>query len=120
MTDDHLKEIETRAALATPGPWYAHRTDDELYSSAAYVSIEASDFNHDNKTRMSAGSPQQAKPEGVIAITLLQNPQLAVADACDENALFIAHARTDVPQLIAEVRRLRERVVEMEKSARKT
>src|SRR6185436_15609990 len=114
MTDDDLREIETREAQATPGPWYAHRTDDEVHSNARYVSIEPSDFRHDNKTRMWAGSQQQARPEDVIAITLLQNPQLAIADACDENTLFLAHARTDIPRLVTEVRRLRARVLELE------
>jgi hypothetical protein len=115
MTDDDLEQIEKRAAEATPGPWYPHRTDDQVHSNARYVSVEPSDFAHDNKTRMWAGSRQQANPEGVIAITLLQSPGLAVADACDENTLFIAHARTDVPSLVSEVRRLRERVAELEK-----
>ncbi|GGR31889.1 hypothetical protein GCM10008957_48190 [Deinococcus ruber] len=45
--------------------------------------------------------------EQVIAITCLQSLQLAYQDASDENALFIAHAREDVPALLAEIRRLR-------------
>lgn len=44
-----------------------------------------------------------------IALTLVQDPQYAAVsdELWDENANFIAHARQDVPRLIAEVRRLR-------------
>ena len=46
----------------------------------------------------------------IVAATLVQHPRYAdVADArWDENARFIAHARRDVPRLIAEIRRLRD------------
>jgi len=46
----------------------------------------------------------------VVAGTLIQNPEPYVNCAdrrWDENALFIANARADVPRLIAEIRRLR-------------
>ncbi|MGW2063487.1 hypothetical protein ACWCO9_23100 [Streptomyces sp. NPDC001937] len=44
-----------------------------------------------------------------MAATLVQQPRYVyVTDArWDENAQFIANARQDIPQLIAEIRRLR-------------
>ena len=47
----------------------------------------------------------------IVAATLVQNPHryVDIADArWDQNATFIAHARSDIPRLIAEIRRLRE------------
>jgi len=120
MTDHELAQIEERAASATPAPWYAHATDDCSHTNARYVSIEPSDFSHDNKEGLCEDSPDQAQPKAIIAITLLQSPRLATVAACDENTIFIAHARTDVPTLVAEVRRLRRRVVELENDTRKT
>jgi hypothetical protein len=45
----------------------------------------------------------------IVAATLVQAPRYVdVADErWDENALFIANAREDVPRLLAEIRRLR-------------
>ena len=45
----------------------------------------------------------------IVAATLVQQPRyLDHADGrWDQNALFIAHARSDVPRLVAEIKRLR-------------
>jgi hypothetical protein len=45
----------------------------------------------------------------IVAATLVQQPRYAdVSDQrWDENAAFIAHARDDIPRLLAEIRRLR-------------
>ncbi|WP_146160710.1 hypothetical protein [Deinococcus arcticus] len=53
--------------------------------------------------------------ESVIAITTLQYPPLADAELLNENAIFVAAARTDVPLLIAEVRRLQALLSEAQK-----
>lgn len=107
ISDDELAEIEARAGAATPGPWYAHATDDEVFSNARYVSVQPGEFRHDNKRGMDSQSDERADSEKVIAITLLQSPRLAECNECDENTLFIAHARSDIPRLIAEIRRLK-------------
>lgn len=112
LTDEELTEIEVRANAATPGPWYAHATDDEVFSNARYISLEPGEFRHDNKRSMDSQSDERADSEQVIAITLLQSPRLADCDECDENTLFIAHARSDIPRLIAEIRRLRAMILD--------
>ncbi len=113
MTEKQLRQIEARAAKATPGPWYAHATDDMYASNALYISVEPGSIDHhDNRHGMEEGNWKQADPGGVVAITLLQSPLLACVKSreWDENSVFIAHARTDIPLLAAEVRRLRMRV----------
>lgn len=82
MTEDELTAIEQRANAATPGPW----TTTNVYDGMAGVDDANGRlivfFGPDSKT----GEFYHDWPE----------------------AEFIAHARTDIPALIAEVRRLRE------------
>jgi hypothetical protein len=78
-TTNDLDAIETRAAAATEGPWI------EEHSAEAGSCV----IPHD------AESTREA-----VARTFLYE---SVADA-----EFIAHARTDVPALVAEIRELRE------------
>lgn len=79
MTPERLAEIEARAEAATPGEWHV-----------CTCSLKGA-CPHDKGVRMSfctEGLPDKA-------------PYPNDAD-------FIAHARQDIPDLIAEVRRLRE------------
>jgi len=106
MTDDELKAIKDRCEKATPGPWYPVATDDECSMNARYVGTNSRGWpRHDQQVGMNG-----ERAEETIAITLLQYPRVAdVADErWDENADFIAHAREDIPKLIAEVERLKQ------------
>ncbi len=112
LSPEDLEEIEDICEAATPGPWYPRATDDELCASARYVGLkpamrDALGFLHDGLQGPSEGHDQELD---VVAITLLQNPCLTGVSDCreDENTLLIARARTDVPRLVREVRRLRE------------
>lgn len=89
MTADQLAALEALCDAATPGPWergYHHAQDHQT-----------------------GAMPTKADPEGCIVIG---PEQCEVAD-CDfsdrpsANAAFIAAARTALPELVAEVRRLR-------------
>ena len=90
MTEQELAAIEARANAATAGPWTA-QTGEVLYWSPR---------------------PTKAKPNAGYTHTLMRAEQtdyasgefFAVVD--DTDATFIAHARTDVPALVAEVRKL--------------
>jgi hypothetical protein len=113
MTEQELSEIEFRRDAASPSPWYARITDDVFSMNALYVGTHQGSqmdksWSRDNKPGLEAGGNHQEPPGRVIAITLLQQPHLAdVADEkWDENTLFIAHAREDIPKLIAEIRHL--------------
>jgi hypothetical protein len=115
MTDQptnlDLDDIEARAAAATDGPWgfydgetYADVAADlEMTSRSSYTyrqkvaRLEDDDF-WDDPAHQDADDEQ-------------------ATEALSANAAFIAHARTDVPALIAEIRRLRARVTELEDDA---
>lgn len=81
MTEDELKAIEARAEAATPGPW---ETGEEVSYPGRCAGIW----------------PQGDTWNIVTTDCGVYGPELV-------DAVFIAHARTDVPALIAEVRRLR-------------
>jgi len=78
MPDLDLNAIKARDALAAPGPWYADR---------GLGSFEHRIHGQDGSRVMSA---EDVDPESAAL-----------------NADFLAHARTDVPALVAEVERLR-------------
>lgn len=105
-TLDILNQAETDSRGATPAPWFAKATDDEQYMNARYVSTDPGPFEHDNKTSLDAHDPDLDVVKSCVAITLLQAPSLAIHDAgCwDEDAQFIATARTAVPVLLGIVR----------------
>lgn len=82
LTDDSLAAIEARVNATTPAPW-THATFPEASISRGYYLIE---------WRQAPG---------------LAPHTIARAVWPEYNAAFIAHAREDVPRLVAEVRRLR-------------
>ena len=84
ITEEQLNEIETRVEAATPGPWMLIDRDIDWW----YVET----------------------PEGLLATC---NPS-GEAIIGIEDAAFVAHARTDIPRLIEEVRRLRTKVTALD------
>lgn len=82
MKPEELAAIEQRASAATPGPWATYR--DETWM---VVYIDANN--------------------GVVVAPEGDNLILSVADA-----EFIAAARTDIPALISEIRRLEQAYLE--------
>lgn len=90
MTDEQLAEIEARAEKAFPGPW-KHYIDREWHSpdrviEAANTWVVIRDENCEHNWKLGRN---------------------------EDNYEFIAHARTDIPMLIAEVRRLRAQYEEL-------
>lgn len=89
MTDDELNAIEARCNAATEGPWEAQEGDymPEFYQvrdvPTGCLIIDTDNF----------GCGTDPQPDYVFF--------------SPENARFVACARTDIPLLIAEVRRLR-------------
>lgn len=106
MTDDELNEIEKRANAAAPGPW---------------EDAEASVWEHGQRV---VDEVFVRRPGDNIAVaSQILNPcadprnvpsQDTAAFIAQDTAAFIAHAREDVPALIAEVRRLKARNAELE------
>jgi hypothetical protein len=88
IADRELDEIEQRAHAASPAPWEAF--------------IEARDHTAgDDFIRI--GGFDDAQPDMYIQHYLGASP-VRVPDA---DLDFIAHARQDIPRLVAEIRRLR-------------
>ena len=89
MTPERLDEIEVRADSATPGPW-TKKPPERLTEGPAAGMLPG--------VCIAATSP--SKQNRVYA-----SPPGGQFPSADQN--FIAHARTDIPDLLAEVRRLR-------------
>lgn len=85
LTPADLDTIEARADAATPGPW----GDDYIVSSYSGSPIER---------------PRIIANGRIVAHVMMSDSDVSDAD-------FIAAARTDVPALVAEVRRLRDSIM---------
>ena len=97
LTDERLAEIEARAEAATPGPWY---TVDPLWLPREPTGTYVIAGHHDPH----------------VGMPILDHIETEDGDAdapgpnYDQSWLdleFAAHARADIPALLAEVRRLR-------------
>lgn len=109
MTEDRLKEIEALAALATPGPWksisygsgteYVHMRHASAKDGPAILGPDQSDQDGHVGAHMNLYNvPAFRALTGETEEALIQEKRM--------NARFIANARQDVPDLVAEVRRL--------------
>lgn len=83
---DRLDAIETRANAATGGPWIV------------YMTMHA--------------EPKVIREKGGYPAGLIADPSSAPADYGIADAEFIAHARTDVPALVAALRAVLDLAVE--------
>ncbi len=110
MTDRQWNEpidldgIAGRLADSTPGRWYRDVYDDEYATSMVVVTTQEPTSGRHFAPRW-PDFPRGA----VVAATLVQSgPEFCHAsERWDQDAEFIAHARTDVENLLAEVIRLR-------------
>jgi hypothetical protein len=103
LGDDELQGIRQRCADATPGPW-------------VWVNTEASSLGEVNANKLVRWDASRLTEVDGIPVFLGQDDVLSVEcfnetecsfyiDPAD--AAFIAHAREDIPKLLAEVERLR-------------
>ena len=91
MPDLNMDEIEKRYEKATPGEW--GWSQQACYHTSPGIAIYSGTLSGKKSIRI-ASIRQQAN-------TVLPKEQR------EANADFIAHARTDIPALVAEVKRLR-------------
>jgi hypothetical protein len=80
IPEEELREIEARCERASPGPWHSFIEGRDHTSGSSFIMT----------------GPGDARGEDI-----------ELSGATDDDQDFIAHARQDVPRLIAEVRRLR-------------
>ena len=89
LDDTELDAIEARCDSATPAPWRAWVEGRDGMSGDTFIGQGTDE----------RGSPQR------LDLYLSRYPGDPPVSAADHD--FIAHARDDVPRLVAEVRRLR-------------
>jgi hypothetical protein len=88
ISDAELDEIERRCSAASKAPWQSFIEGRDHWSGDDFICVGGLD---DNEPDMYIS---RATSEGL-------NP------AADEDLDFIAHARQDIPRLVAEIKRLR-------------
>ena len=116
ITTDELTAIKSRADAATPGPWVPFQPGD--YSEWWWVWQESAlpyygGVINCESHGVDASGLDYSGGIGEVQISDGQNLQRELSDAT-----FIAHARTDVPSLVAEVERLQELLERIDRTLR--
>lgn len=105
MTFEQLEALEALERIASAGPWFVRRLDDEMCISASAVSTSPdTGKNEDMRSGTWPGSE-------VVAACLIQSPPYAVPadERYEENAKLIAAMGTALPELLRLARRGMER-----------
>lgn len=104
MTNEQLSQIEQRASAASPGPWTV--TTAETDCGRACTPNGCCGHDSGLSENIDGPSPDLGYSDrDVFEHAIGENDKLK--PHWDEDFEFIAHARQDIPDLIAEVRRLR-------------
>jgi hypothetical protein len=116
MTDDRLAELEALASAATPGPWRAgrptfqcvldHGKDGHGRGNCRYGFRGWVDGGTTVSRDVAYGPESVSTDEAPVVAGMWDYEEGGVREPAD--ASFIAAARIAVPELIAEIRRLRE------------
>jgi hypothetical protein len=111
MTDEKLQEIEKRAAAATPGPWVVGSVTGScsMDHGRGPMGHGQGDCQYDYRIETKGTARHCVSSVALVEVVTTCEEYGAIEPA---NADFIANARTDVPALCAEVRRLAVVVVE--------
>ena len=97
MTEKELQKIKERCEKATPGPWKALNIPYNGYDDPEIVTKDGT----------------------YICQTTYDMQSQSEKHNVDEDMEFIAHAREDIPKLIAEVEKLKKKVKQLRKKIRK-
>lgn len=81
-----LDEIQARVTAATPGPWEVSDANEGMHEYGPMWMVTNDEFHN----------PSGGEDEPWLAV------EMRVGD--EQDAAFIAHARTDVPRLVAALR----------------
>lgn len=117
LSDERLAEIEAREKVATKGPWEwdTYESDDDIGLPSGSMLLASCDVPGNAHHGLGHTVSECGWP-----VLRCDWPQESIDEGTSEpwpessDANFIAHARQDIPDLLAEVRRLRERVKELE------
>jgi hypothetical protein len=105
MTPEEMNDIEARCNAATPGPWEPGQG--WLLKDGRSAPVNWPSWGAVGGTVALTGLAAKQEHLGVTTHEAVHSPHVGANDSAAD-AAFIAAARTDVPALIAEVRRLRE------------
>jgi len=86
ITDDELAAMKARVEATTPGPWTSYIEGRDHTSGDSFIQTATQDIYISAEDYLGGGGHRRADQD------------------------FIAHARQDMPRLIAEVERLRSRL----------
>jgi hypothetical protein len=105
MTDEKLQEIEKRAAAATPGPWVVGSVTGScsMDHGRGPMGHGQGDCQYDYRIETKGTARHCVSSVALVEVVTTCEEYGALEPA---NADFIANARTDMPALVAEVRRL--------------
>jgi hypothetical protein len=124
MTNAELGAIRERCAKATPGPWKWRDRREYLITESSEIPLEHSvicwcEYHQGLKGRLwviygtAQGDDTWIPGWGGEAPPDVEH-QVSDWRPNQSNANFIAHARTDIPALLAHVDRLQDRIRELE------
>lgn len=105
MTPEELDAIEARAKAATPGPWRVEEHALDLTDAGLAHSMPPTS-NREVRTSWVHGQAKDTFLITPVWVSPFYSPSAHVRMSAHD-ATFVATARTDVPALVAEVRRLR-------------
>jgi len=111
MTDEELSAIEERAKAATAGPWRVEEHALDLTDAGTDHGMPPM-FNREVRTSWVHGQAKDTFPITPVWVSPFYSPNAHVRMSAHD-ATFIAAARTDVPALVEEVRRLRAEVAQV-------
>lgn len=109
MNDEQLREIEERCEKATPGPWQVQVNQPPDWGSSVFeiaTHIEPA-ITIGRECWADGEGPNGSNPAVDDCGYFQPDGREDVPGYKIENARFIASARTDIPALLEEVRRLR-------------
>jgi hypothetical protein len=105
MTEEQLAGIKARTSAATPGPWSAAL----LYDVTDTTYIDECEFGFIGDIN----APDERAGIEYIGFRAIE-PDSPQQKQIHADATFIAHAREDVPALLAEIERLNKRIKDLE------
>jgi hypothetical protein len=103
ITPERIAEIKARCEAATEGPWVVEDWGDETYPSPSIVAPPSTCI------------PPRGYPCEDLGNRIIYDED---GDCSDDDINFIAHARADVPDLLAALEASERKVAELEEANR--
>lgn len=111
MNDRELLQISERCHKAPKGPWMVSLNEDYTIEIRCHVetTVTISEKFYPSEV---AQRPSEFVTDDYGYVVLKREFQPDLLDSTMDTLDFVAHSRTDIPKLIAEIKRLRELLTE--------